>query len=256
MNSNSRTIEITRFLLSFLSQNSIMSSSAFILRTLITKSSFYLLHSTIDYTRRWAILNSKLSSTLHLRSSLRNAHQRRQTKFSSSLMRYRQVWWIFVEFDEIWRDTFRQVWWDVVYQKWWDVVRINFDESLSSCLMSRFLQSIRHLEKIRIRQSNIDDEMIKHDHENEFTKIFLQEKNLKSHLSITFHISRQNATNQVISIFATSRIFREKTSLVFRKRQRLSRRKTAYNRHVLDEKKDKNSQDNKTFIFIYYRLLF
>jgi hypothetical protein len=38
------------------------------------------------------------------------------------------------------------------------------------------------------------------------------------------------------------------------KRRRLLRAK-AYNRHVLEKKKDRNSQD-KTFIFIYYRLLF
>jgi hypothetical protein len=209
-----------------------MSSSIFILRTLITKRSFHLLHSSINYIRRSTILNNKLSSTLHLCSSLRNAHQRNQTKFSSSLIRYRQVWWIFIEFDEIsfiriwwdtairfdikfdeiWRDTFRQIWWNVDYQKWWDVVRIKFDESLSSCLMSRSHQNIRHFEKIRIKQSNINDEMIKHDHENEFTKIFLQEENLKSHFSITFHISRQNATNQVTSIFATNRISRKKRS--------------------------------------------
>jgi hypothetical protein len=90
------------------------------------------------------------------------------------------------------------------------LARVKFDESLSSDLMSRSRQSIRHLKKIRLRQSNINDEMIKHDHENEFTEIFLQEKNLKSHFSITSHISRQDATNQVTSIFATSRIFREK----------------------------------------------
>jgi hypothetical protein len=145
-------------------------------------------------------------------------------------MKYRQVWWIFIKFDEIsfiriwwntiikldikfdeiWRDTSRQVWWNAVYQKWWDVVCVKFDESLSSCLMSRFHQNIRYLEKIRIRQSNINDEMIKHDHENEFTKIFLQEKNLKSHFSITFHISRQNATKQIINIFAINRISRKK----------------------------------------------
>jgi hypothetical protein len=207
-----------------------MSSSTFILRTLITKSSFHFLHSSIDYIRRSTILNNKLSSILHFRSSFRNVYQRKQTKFSSNLMRYREIWWVFIEFDEIsfikiwwdtiirldikfneiWRNTFRQIWWDVAYQKWWNVASIKFDESLSSCLMSRSHQSIRHLEKIRVRQSNINDEMIKHDHENEFTKIFLQKENLKSHFSITFHISRQNATNQIINIFATSRISREK----------------------------------------------
>jgi hypothetical protein len=76
--------------------------------------------------------------------------------------------------------------------------------------MSRSRQNIRHLEKISVKQSNINDEMIKHDHENEFTKIFLQRKNLKSHFSITFHISKQNATNQITSIFAINRIFWEK----------------------------------------------
>ncbi len=51
--------------------------------------------------------------------------------------------------------------------------------------------------------------MIKLDHENEFTEIVLQEENLKSHFSITFHMSRQDATKQIINIFATSRISRE-----------------------------------------------
>jgi hypothetical protein len=203
-----------------------MSFSTFILRTLITKNSSRLLYSSIDYTRRSTILNSKLSSTLHLRSSQKtNKVLVEFDEISSSLMKYRsskfdeisfiKIWWdtvirLDIKCDEIWRDTFRQIWWDVAYQRWWNVARIKFDESLSSCLMSRSRQSIRHFEKNRVRQSNIDDEMIKHDYENEFTEIFLQEKNLKSHFSIASHISKQDAINQVISIFATNRIFWEK----------------------------------------------
>jgi hypothetical protein len=92
--------------------------------------------------------------------------------------------------------------------------------------------------------------MIKHDHENKLLKQFLHETNLNRISQITFHISKQDVTKQVTSIFATSRIFREQSTfsivsaVLSRKRERLSKRKTAYNRHVLEEKKNKNFQDN------------
>jgi hypothetical protein len=110
-----------------------MSSSALILRTLITKSSFRLLYSSIDYTRRSTILNSKLSSILHLRSSLRNAHQRKQTKFSSSLMRYRQVWWDIVH-QNLMKHSY-QTW----YQVWWDLTRY-ISSSLMKCCLSEMMR--------------------------------------------------------------------------------------------------------------------
>jgi hypothetical protein len=78
-------------------------------------------------------------------------------------------------------------------------------------LMSRFCQILIISRKFESNSWNINDEMIKHDHENEFTEIFLQKKNLKSHFSITSHISRQNVKH-VISIFTTNRVFRKKHS--------------------------------------------
>jgi hypothetical protein len=130
-----------------------MSSSTFILKTLITKSSFRLLYSSIDYTRRSTILNSKLSSTLHFRSSFRNVHQRKQTKFSSNLMKYRSIWRNIVHQNLMKHNyqTWYQIWWDLTryissnlmrcclsemikcrsYQIWW-VAFVMFDESLSS----------------------------------------------------------------------------------------------------------------------------
>jgi hypothetical protein len=149
-----------------------------------------------------------------------------------------QIWWdafikfdemSFIRFDEISLIRFdemssvrfdekssSQAWWDRSYQVWW-VAFVKFDESLSSSLMSRlvkFLSSrkieldfVRHLEKIRVEQSKHkrwDDQAWSREriHRNISAR-----KNLKSHFSITFHISRQNATKQVTSIFATINIF-------------------------------------------------
>jgi hypothetical protein len=77
-----------------------------------------------------------------------------------------------------------------------EMLLIRDDEmSLVSNLMSRF----RHVwwvafvkafvisKKLESDSRNIDDEMIKHDHENEFTKIFLQER--KSEVASFDHIS-------------------------------------------------------------------
>jgi hypothetical protein len=105
-----------------------------------------------------------------------------------------------IRFDEM---SFSQVWWDRSYQVWW-VVFVKFDESLSSSLMSRLvkflslrkieLDSVHHLERIRVEQSKHrrwNDQAWSREriHRNTFCK----EKNLKSHFSITSHISRQNA---------------------------------------------------------------
>jgi hypothetical protein len=137
-----------------------MSSSTFILRTLITKSSSRLLHSSIDYTRQSTILNSKLSSTLHLRSSLRKRSSERTNKvfvefdeISSNLMNLHRVWWDIVHQNLMKHNyqTWYQVWWDLTryissslmrcclsemmkcrsYQVWW-IVFVTFDESFSS----------------------------------------------------------------------------------------------------------------------------
>ncbi len=89
------------------------------------------------------------------------------------------------------------------YQIWW-VAFVKFDESLSSNLMSRLvkflslrkieLDLVRHLEKTRVEQSkhrrwNDQAWSRKRIHRNTLCK----RKNLKSHFSITSHISRQNA---------------------------------------------------------------
>ncbi len=63
-----------------------------------------------------------------------------------------------------------------------------------SCLMSRFRQDLMSSrqalitsKKFESNNRNINDEMIKHDHENEFTMIFLQKK--KSEIAFLNHIS-------------------------------------------------------------------
>jgi hypothetical protein len=61
---------------------------------------------------------------------------------------------------------------------------------------------MRHSLKSETRRSEkIDDEMIKHDHENKSFKQFLQKTNLNRIFQITFHISKQNAKH-VINIFS------------------------------------------------------
>jgi hypothetical protein len=125
-------------------------------------------------------------------------------------------------------NRFRQIWW---------IVFVEFDESFSSNLMSRFIKSlsfrkielnfVRHLEKIRIEQSKYkrwDDQTWsrKRIHRN----IFCKKENLKSHFSITFHISRQDATRHVISIFATRHVINIfATRCIFRKNIRNRSRK-------------------------------
>jgi hypothetical protein len=54
-------------------------------------------------------------------------------------------------------------------------------------LMSRSRQTLVISKKLESDNQNIDDEMIKHDHENEFTKISLQEE--KSEIVSYDHIS-------------------------------------------------------------------
>jgi DNA-binding protein H-NS len=114
-------------------------------------------------------------------------------------------------------------------------------------LMSRSRQALIISKKFESNNRNIDDEMIKHDHENEFTEIFLQ----KEKSEVAFRDKTQNtllASSQQVASF-------EKNILNFLQKRKIIRRKTVYNRHVLEEKKNKNFQD-KTFIFIHYRLLF
>jgi hypothetical protein len=83
--------------------------------------------------------------------------------------------------------------------------------------------------------------MIKHDHENEFTEILsAKKKNLKSHLSIFW-----NKTQNTLLAFSQQVASFERNILsFFCKQKKIIKRKTAYNRHVLEEKKNKNFQDN------------
>ncbi len=89
-------------------------------------------------------------------------------------------------------------------------------------------------------------------------KQFLQRTNLNRIFQITFHISRQDAKH-VINIFSQAirlNIHRNNESSL-KSHQIVQKRKIAasekvYNRHVFEKKQFKN----KTFIFIYYRLLF
>jgi hypothetical protein len=64
-------------------------------------------------------------------------------------------------------------------------------------LMSRSRQTFVISKKFESDNRNINNEMIKHDHENEFTETFLQEK--KSEITFLDHIShfetRRNKTS-------------------------------------------------------------
>jgi hypothetical protein len=114
--------------------------------------------------------------------------------------------------------------------------------------------------------------MIKHDHKNESFKQFLQRTNLNRISQITFHISRQDThvtsilSQQTVSALVTASKFSSKRAYWFvliatvnrlqnliksRKKKNCCERKV-YNHHVLEKKQF----INKTFIFIYYRLLF
>jgi hypothetical protein len=150
--------------------------------------------------------------------------RKEQIKSSLNLMKYRhQVWWnIIIKFDEI---SFVKIWWDTII-KLVKTSFIKFDEISSSdlmrcclsnltkyissnlmkrrlsnlmicrsCLMSRFRQNLMNRsrqaliisKKLKSDNRNINDEMIKHDHENEFTEIFLQKR--KFEIAFLDHIS-------------------------------------------------------------------
>jgi hypothetical protein len=118
--------------------------------------------------------------------------------------------------------------------------------------------------------------MIKHDHENESSQIISTKDKSESYFSDhishfetrcktryqhTFAATRFNIHCKQIFIKESSldRIHRNNDSFTeshqIVQKKKIAASKKAYNRHVLEEKKNKNSQD-KTFIFIYYRLLF
>jgi hypothetical protein len=122
-------------------------------------------------------------------------------------MKYRyQVWWDIAR-QNLMRYNY-QTCWDVTHQVWWktvikfdEMLFINFDEihfvkldetslirfdemslMIDESLSSRFdefRQALIISKKIESNNRNIDDEIIKHDHENEFTKISLKEESSK-----------------------------------------------------------------------------
>jgi hypothetical protein len=97
--------------------------------------------------------------------------------------------------------------------------------------------------------------MIKHDYKNKFTEISLQEeiwnRIFRSHF--TFRDKTQQnkllASSQQVAFLEKQHF--QLYQLLFTKRERLSRRKTAYNRHVLEEKRIKTFKIIKRlFLFI------
>jgi hypothetical protein len=137
--------------------------------------------------------------------------------------------------------------------------------------------SMRHSSKARLNnQKKTDDEMIKHDHENESSQIISAKDKFESYFSdhISHFETRRKTRYQHIlaairlSIHCKQTLIREsslgrthRNSDSFTEshqavhKRKIAASKKAYNRHVLEEKRDRNFQD-KTFIFIYYRLLF
>jgi hypothetical protein len=204
----------------FFKKSWIISTSIFI-KTLIYHSNFT--QTFIFAQNKW--FSARLSFSHHV--SLHEIVHQKVKKLSF----FSKVWWN----DDLnlmkWR--FRQFWWnDVFFRRIWWVAFVKFNESFSSNLMSRFILircfvklnisfNIRHLiiknehalfAKSRTKRSKkTDDEIIKHDHENELFKQSLQKTNLNRIFQITFHISRQIAkhvinilSQQTVSAFATA----------------------------------------------------
>ncbi len=100
--------------------------------------------------------------------------------------------------------------------------------------------------------------MIKQDHENESLQKISARKNLNRISQITFHIETRRktryqyifASNRLISIHRNNAHFSEKFAKSCVQKKIIASEKV-YNRHVLEKKQF----TNKTFIFIYYRLL-
>jgi regulator of replication initiation timing len=109
-------------------------------------------------------------------------------------------WRFFVSFDEMtllsssFISRFRQVWWVVSSQTSFDRSRTDIRHSIIENEHASFV-------KTKLNDQKIDDEMIKHDHENESSQKISARTNLNRIFQITFHTSRQNAKH-VISIFS------------------------------------------------------
>jgi vacuolar-type H+-ATPase subunit B/Vma2 len=109
-------------------------------------------------------------------------------------------WRFFVSFDEMTLlsssliSRFRQVWWVVSSQTSLDRSRTGIRHSIIENEHELFV-------KTRLNDQKIDDEMIKHDHENESSQTISARTNLNRISQITSHTSRQNAKH-VISIFS------------------------------------------------------
>jgi hypothetical protein len=141
---------------------------------------------------------------------------------SSSLMsRFRQVWWVaFVEFD----DSSRQA---LVISKNRIRLRSSFRKN-----------SNRTVETWTMRWSNMITK-------TNSQKYFLQKKKIWKRISRSHFTFRDKTQKHVINIFTTSRVFRKKHSYFnLLQKRKIVRRKTAYNRHVLEKKKNKNFQNN------------
>jgi hypothetical protein len=145
------------------------------------------------------------------------------------------------------------------YQIWW-VAFVKFDKSLSSSLMSRFVKflSFRKIElilfviskKLESNSWNINNEMIKHDHENEFKVIFSAKEKIWNRISRSHFTFRDKTQQDTLLAFSQHVVFFERTFLIVRERKKLSKRKTDYNRHVLEKREIKIFKTNRLFLFI------
>ncbi len=146
---------------------------------------------------------------------------------SSLMSRFRRVWWVaFVELD----DSSRQV--SVISKK----------SKLIAFVISK---------KIESNSWNINDEMIKHNHENKFTEILSAKRKIWNRI-FRLHFTFQDKTQQDTLLTSSQHvIFFERTFSVVAKKRNYQEQK-----QFIIVMFSKKKFQNKTFIFIYYRLLF
>jgi regulator of replication initiation timing len=176
-------------------------------------------------------------------------------------------WRFLVSFDEMTllssslMNRFRQVWWVVSSQTSLDKSRTDIHHLIIENEHASFV-------KTRLNDQKNDDEMIKHDHENESSQIISAKTNLNRISQITFHTLKQNAkhvisilSQQLVSIFTASKfLLKELTNLhlsqqwfVYRisssraKRERLLRAKKFI---IVMFSKKSNSKTKRLFSFI------
>jgi hypothetical protein len=160
-------------------------------------------------------------------------------------MRYRhQVWWDIIEFDEISSNLmkYRSSEFDETSLIRFDEMTLMFDESLSLKSDESFLSSINHLEKTRVKQSihkRWDDQAWSREriHKNISAKEKIWNRISRSHLTF------RNKTQNTLLISSQQVAFLEKNILNLLQKRKIVKRKTAYNRHVLEKKRNKNSQN-------------